>query len=141
MMMVPARVAYVLKVFPRLSETFILNEILELERQGIAVEIFSLNPPRDPRFHAELAELGAHVTYLPRADSTDMRSQLRRDWADRALWGNGEPDDAWLGASLREALQQAGTLCCRDCGLAPSFIVDRCRTCTHTLRHRRPVWH
>ena len=27
----PARIGYVLKMFPRLSETFILNEILELE--------------------------------------------------------------------------------------------------------------
>jgi hypothetical protein len=33
-------VGYVLKKFPRLSETFILNEILELERQGTEVTVF-----------------------------------------------------------------------------------------------------
>ena len=33
-------VGYVLKMFPRLSETFILNEILELERQGVSLHIF-----------------------------------------------------------------------------------------------------
>ena len=31
------RVGYVLKKFPRISETFILNEILELERQGVTL--------------------------------------------------------------------------------------------------------
>ena len=36
------KIAYVLKTFPKLSETFILNEILELERQGLELHIFSL---------------------------------------------------------------------------------------------------
>ena len=58
------RIAYVLKRFPRLSETFILNEILELERQGVEIEIFSLlEPPREPR-HALLRMVQAPVTYL-----------------------------------------------------------------------------
>lgn len=60
------RVGYVLKRFPRLSETFILNELLELDRQGVAVEVFSLlHPPSEAR-HALLAKLRAPVTYLPR---------------------------------------------------------------------------
>jgi glycosyltransferase involved in cell wall biosynthesis len=58
------RVGYVLKRFPRLSETFILNEILELERQGVQVEIFSLlRPPNEPS-HDLLDHLRAPVTYL-----------------------------------------------------------------------------
>ncbi len=59
------KVGYVLKVFPRLSETFVLNEILELQRQGVEVEIFSLKAPTEPRFHAPLAQLETDVTYLP----------------------------------------------------------------------------
>ena len=31
------RIGYVLKMYPRFSETFILNEVLELERQGLVV--------------------------------------------------------------------------------------------------------
>ena len=65
----PLRIGYVLKRFPRLSETFILNEILALERSGVEVEIFSLlRPPTEDR-HALLAELKAPVTYLPSAAS------------------------------------------------------------------------
>lgn len=60
----PLKVAYILKRFPRLSETFILNEILELERQGIDVRVFSLlRPPPEPQ-HDLLAQLKASVTYL-----------------------------------------------------------------------------
>jgi glycosyltransferase involved in cell wall biosynthesis len=61
----PLRVGYVLKRFPRLSETFILNEILELERQGVEVSVFSLlRPPAEAR-HKLLDKLRANVTYLP----------------------------------------------------------------------------
>src|SRR5215469_16973094 len=49
----PGRIGYVLKMFPRLSETFILNEILELERQGLALQIFSLKRPADSVTHAQ----------------------------------------------------------------------------------------
>jgi glycosyltransferase involved in cell wall biosynthesis len=59
------RVGYVLKRFPRLSETFVLNELLELERQGVEVVVFSLlRPPEEPR-HARLFELAAPLHYLP----------------------------------------------------------------------------
>ncbi len=58
-------VAYVLKMYPRFSETFILNEILELERRGMEVRIFSLVKPDDGRFHASLAKVKAKVSYLP----------------------------------------------------------------------------
>jgi hypothetical protein len=44
-----AQIAYILKMYPRFSETFIVNEILELERQGVDVCIYSLRKPDDGR--------------------------------------------------------------------------------------------
>ena len=61
----PGPVAYVLEMYPRLSETFILNELLELERQGLTLRIFSLKEPDDGVFHGDTARLQAPVTYLP----------------------------------------------------------------------------
>ena len=58
-------IAYVLKMYPRFSETFILNEVLELERQGVDLRIYSLRKPDDGRFHANLARVRAPVIYLP----------------------------------------------------------------------------
>lgn len=60
-----ARVGYVVKKFPRLSETFILNEVLGLERHGVELTIASLRLPDEGRFHAAVAELAADVVYLP----------------------------------------------------------------------------
>ncbi len=59
------RIAYILKMYPRFSETFIVNEILELERQGVDVRIYSLRKPDDGRFHARLARVRANVVYVP----------------------------------------------------------------------------
>lgn len=58
-------VGYVLRKFPVLSETFILNEILALEAQGVPVHIFSLARPNVVRFHEDLPKLRAPVTYVP----------------------------------------------------------------------------
>ncbi|NCG13934.1 MAG: glycosyltransferase [Planctomycetia bacterium] len=60
------KVAYILKMFPRLSETFILNEILELERQNVGVDVFSLMPPGDGRFHGSLSELKLTIDFILR---------------------------------------------------------------------------
>ena len=59
------KVAYILKMYPRFSETFIVNEILELERRGVDVRIYSLRKPDDGRFHRKLADVKAQVIYVP----------------------------------------------------------------------------
>ncbi len=56
------RVGYVVKRFPRLSETFVLNEILELERLGVPIEIFSLLEPAEEVRHEALNRVRAPVT-------------------------------------------------------------------------------
>jgi len=61
------RIGYVLKMYPRFSETFIVSEILAREARGGQIDIFSLRPPIDPRFHDTLARVQAPVTYLRRA--------------------------------------------------------------------------
>lgn len=58
------RVGYVLKQYPRYSETFIVNEILAHEEAGLDVEIFSLRPPSDGHFQDILARVQAPVTYI-----------------------------------------------------------------------------
>jgi colanic acid/amylovoran biosynthesis glycosyltransferase len=59
------RVGYVLKRYPRLSETFILNEILAHEAAGLELHIFSLRTPEEGPHHADVQRVRASVTYLP----------------------------------------------------------------------------
>jgi colanic acid/amylovoran biosynthesis glycosyltransferase len=56
---------YVLKRFPRISETFVAAELIELERQGERVTVFALSRPEEPFTHAFIDELRARVVYLP----------------------------------------------------------------------------
>lgn len=57
---------YVVKRFPRISETFVASELIELERQGERVTVFALSRPKEAFTHAFVRELRARVVYLPR---------------------------------------------------------------------------
>ena len=69
----PPRLAIVLKGYPRLSETFVAQEILALEQRGIDLCIFSLRHPYDPASHPIHAEIKARVYYLPEYVHDDPR--------------------------------------------------------------------
>jgi len=58
------RVGYLLRMYPRFSQTFIVNEILELERQGLEISIASLRLPTDGVFHESISRVRAKVDYL-----------------------------------------------------------------------------
>lgn len=58
-------VAVILKGYPRLSETFIAQEIRGLEQRGLQLELVSLRQPTDPTTHPIHAEIEAPVAYLP----------------------------------------------------------------------------
>ncbi|MCT2177528.1 glycosyltransferase [Brachybacterium muris] len=87
-------VGYVLKMYPRFSETFIVSEILAREAAGEQIVIFSLRPPADARFHPELARVQAPVIHVGRASSP------RRLWE---TWG-ASMDDVQLSRGMREHL-------------------------------------
>jgi glycosyltransferase involved in cell wall biosynthesis len=82
------KVAYVLKRYPRLSETFVVNEISGLEAAGISVQIHALGFPKEPRFHASIAAVHAPVDYVPSAASGIAESlDLLRDPQFGARYG------------------------------------------------------
>ncbi len=58
-------VGYILKRYPRLSETFILNEMRALERLGMRLHVFSLMRAEGSLAHPTVAEVRAPVTYFP----------------------------------------------------------------------------
>ena len=60
-----ARIAIVMKGYPRLSETFIAQEILALEARGLSFEIWSLRHPTDAHVHPMQARIRATAKYLP----------------------------------------------------------------------------
>ena len=59
------RIAITVKGYPRLSETFIAQEILALEERGLDLEIWSLRHPTERAVHPMNRKIKARVTYLP----------------------------------------------------------------------------
>lgn len=60
------RVHYVLKRYPRTSETFVVRELLGLEAAGVTVAIDALLPPEDAPMPPDVAGVRSVVRYLPR---------------------------------------------------------------------------
>ena len=56
--MMPSRVAYVINVFPKLSETFIAGELAELRRRGVGLRVLSLRRPLESLRHDFIARAG-----------------------------------------------------------------------------------
>ncbi len=69
--------AYILKGYPRISETFISNEILLLERMGFTMRLFPMRQPRESFSHASVKEIKARVDYLPTELVPDFFQLLR----------------------------------------------------------------
>jgi colanic acid/amylovoran biosynthesis glycosyltransferase len=61
---IPKHIGYVLKRYPRYSETFVVNEILAHEAAGLDIQIFSLLPPTDNHFQEMIGHVRAPLRYL-----------------------------------------------------------------------------
>ena len=99
------RVGYVVKRYPRYSETFIVTEVLAHEAAGIAVEIYSLLPSNDTHFQDAVSRVRAPVRYLAPDGmrASDFWEQLQ-SVAD-ASPGGWEALEAARGADAREVYQ------------------------------------
>ncbi len=58
-------IGFILKGYPRLSETFILNEILLLERLGFKLHLIAMRNPGETAVHESVKQVRARVTYIP----------------------------------------------------------------------------
>lgn len=66
-----------LKGYPRISETFISNEILLLEKMGFKIHIFSMRKPRESFHHRSVDQIQAQVNYLPETIEGNIPLLLR----------------------------------------------------------------
>jgi len=53
------------KIWPKLSETFILEEVLALERHGVALRLYALAEPTDALTHPAVARVRAPLICVP----------------------------------------------------------------------------
>ena len=94
------RVAYIMSRFPKLTETFVLYEMLAVERLGVQVEVYPLLRQRESTVHAEAAPLVARAHFHSFISIPIIRAQLHflrrrpgvycRTWWEvlRGTWGS-----------------------------------------------------
>jgi glycosyltransferase involved in cell wall biosynthesis len=96
----PPSIAFLVKIFPKLSETFILEEILGLEKRGLSLRLYTLAEPTDAMTHAQVRRVRAPLTRVPDvAASAEFVMRHLRLFAAHPLH--------WLGA-FGSALRRRG---------------------------------
>ncbi len=93
-------IAFVLKGYPRLSETFIAQEVRALEERGFALRLVALRRPTDPHTHPVHREIRAPIHYLPEYLHDEPRRVWRAWRAAQHLAGYPAARRQWL-ADLR----------------------------------------
>ncbi|MDD7909108.1 MULTISPECIES: glycosyltransferase family 4 protein [Pseudovibrio] len=79
-----SRIAVVVKGYPRLSETFIAQEILGLQNRGIGQLIVALRKPYDPYIHELHRQIKSDVLYLPEYIKDDPKRVAKAiSWAKK----------------------------------------------------------
>ncbi len=102
------RVAFVLKGYPRLSETFIAQEILGLKRRGMDILIVSLRHPTDKSTHPVHAEIAAQPLYLPEYLYQEPLRVLRGLWKSIRLPGFFRALGTWIRDVRRDFTPNRG---------------------------------
>jgi glycosyltransferase involved in cell wall biosynthesis len=96
------RIGFVLKGYPRLSETFIAQEILALERRGLKILIVSLRHPTDRTTHPVHHLIRSALLYLPEYLYQEPRRVWRGWLRSRRRAGYRAARDAWLADIWRD---------------------------------------
>src|SRR5712691_6298344 len=96
------RVAFVLKGYPRLSETFIAQEIRALEERGLDIQIVSLRHPTDRATHPVHSQIRAPVLYLPEYLKDEKRRVFAAWRRARLLPGYAAARRGWLSDLARD---------------------------------------
>jgi glycosyltransferase involved in cell wall biosynthesis len=127
------RVAFVLKGYPRLSETFIAQEIAALERRGLQILIVSLRHPTDSQVHPIHGEIKAPVVYLPEYLYNDPLRVLRAWWRVRRMPGYARAHAQWLRDWWRDRTANRGRRFGQALVLAAELPPDVVRLHAHFL--------
>jgi glycosyltransferase involved in cell wall biosynthesis len=70
-------VAYIMSRFPKLTETFVLDELVAVDRQGVRIELFPLLRERADVVHPEALPWVDRAHYLPFLSAAILRSNAR----------------------------------------------------------------
>ena len=128
-----ASIAIVLKGYPRLSETFIAQEILGLQKRGLKIRLYSLRHPTDPAVHPVHREISAPLRYLPEYLWQEPLRVAKGWLAARRLPGYRAARRHWLADLRRDRTSNRRRRFGQACVLAAELPADVGRIHAHFL--------
>ena len=129
----PGAIAVILKGYPRLSETFIAQELLALERRGLDLRLTSMRRPTDPAVHPVHREIAAPVSYLPEYLHEEPLRVLMGWWKARRLPGYRAAQRAFLRDLWRDRTRNRLRRFGQACVLAAELPPEIARIYVHFL--------
>lgn len=81
-------IVYFLSQYPKVSESFVINEIHDLEQRGHSISVFSLRSPENSIRHSEQANMDVSVSYLPSPSLRSIYTLVRSGISDPSLIPN-----------------------------------------------------
>jgi glycosyltransferase involved in cell wall biosynthesis len=120
-----ASILFLLKGYPRLSETFIAQEMHALEQLGLPLRIVSLRFPTDKHVHPIHREIRAPVSYLPEYLHQEPGRVLRGWWRARRLPGYRQAWTVWLRDLRRDFTRNRVRRFGQACVLAAEIATGR----------------
>ncbi len=122
-----------MKGYPRLSETFIAQEIHALQQRGLPLRLYSLRRPTEAAIHPIHREITAPVTYLPEYLHTQPARVLAAWRRARRLPGYGAAWRVFQGDFARERSRNRIRRFGQACVLASELPADVTRLYAHFL--------
>jgi glycosyltransferase involved in cell wall biosynthesis len=97
-------VGIILKGYPRLSEAFIVNEILLLEERGYQLRIFALRDPGEAQVQENVHRVRAQVSYIPDDFWSSFFAFIRANFRAWRRWPQTYRQALWF--AVRESVRQ-----------------------------------
>ncbi|MGO4596115.1 glycosyltransferase family 4 protein [Terrabacter sp. 2RAF25] len=115
----PTRVMFLTRSWPRLSQTFIVNEVLALERLGVDLDLWAMAPSGEPVRQPQVARVRAAVTHPTSVASPDDHALVAelapQRYADTARLVRDRPElsSGYANATTAECFEVAVQLAAR----------------------------
>ncbi|MBA4099183.1 MAG: colanic acid biosynthesis glycosyltransferase WcaL [Rhodospirillum sp.] len=128
-----SRLIFILKGYPRLSETFIAQEIRALEQRGFAIDIVSLRFPTDKQVHPVHREIVAAARYLPEYLYQEPWRVLRSWFKAGFRRGYWRAFSQWIRDLLRDPTPNRARRFGQACVMVAELPKDATRLHAHFL--------
>ncbi|MEO7908622.1 MAG: glycosyltransferase family 4 protein [Roseiflexaceae bacterium] len=132
------RIAYILRSYPRLSQTFIVNEILSLEQLGLNLHLFAITNPHEPIVQEYVTQVRAPVEYLEQTAKRERAAVLAEHaWVEQQVPDRYAATHRYVeqNANLDEGYTSASRFECFDYAVHVAGLLERERRVGQPIEH------